>query len=344
MSVRLTRVGMAQPPYRITQEDASRQIGEAIHAPRRAAAIAKGTFIALRALALPAERIGLLGTIQERNRAYQEFAPALAIRAARKAIDCVDQTAIGHVITTSCTGYMVPGWDVQLVQGLGLSPNTVRLPITESGCAGGVVAIARAADYLRVHADQKALAVATELCSLAFHPLIESGNLTAALIFGDGAGAAVLEVCESESGTGLEIVDALSSLIPCSRQTLGFELTDRGFYPVLTRELTEILPDAAATAACQLLEKHGLRLDDIAFWLIHPGGARILSGLEKQFGLEPGAFRWSWRSLRDSGNMSSASVFDLLNRYLADESAPGGWGVVMAFGPGVSLELLLVRR
>ena len=239
---------------------------------------------------------------------------------------------------------MVPGWDVQIVQKLGLSLNTVRLPITESGCAGGVVAISRAADYLRLHPAQKALAVAAEICSLAFHPMVESGNLTSALIFGDGAGAALLEVDDDTHRDGVEIVDGLSSLIPCSQDALGFDLTDRGFYPVLTRELTEILPAAARSATCQLLAGHDLRLDQISFWLIHPGGARILSGLEKQFCLKGGAFRWSWDSLRDSGNMSSVSVFDILGRYLDDEAAPRGWGVAMAFGPGVSLELLLLRR
>jgi alkylresorcinol/alkylpyrone synthase len=344
-SVRLTRVGIEQPPYRIIQADASRQIGDAIRDPRRAAAIAKGTSIKQRALALPPDRIGLLGSIEERNSVYQEVAPPLAIGAARKALDGAgDARDIGLVVTSSCTGYMVPGWDVQLVQELGLSLNTVRLPITESGCAGGVVAIARAADYLRVHPEQQALVIAAEICSLAFHPLVESGNLTSALIFADGACAALLEVDGSEPGAGLQIVDSLSSLIPCSRQALGFDLTDKGFYPVLTRELTEILPAAAGAAACRLLEAHGLHLDEIAFWLIHPGGARILSGLEKQFGLEAGAFRWSWDSLRESGNMSSVSVLDLLRRYLDDDAAPRGWGVVMAFGPGVSLELLLVRR
>jgi alkylresorcinol/alkylpyrone synthase len=334
---------MEQPPYRITQEDASRQIGDAIQDQRRAAAIAKGTSIASRALALSPDQIALLGTIEERNFIYREVAPPLALGAARRALNGLDDSAcIGHVVTSSCTGYMVPGWDVQLVQELHLSLSTVRLPITQAGCAGGVVAMARAADYLRVHDDQKALVVATEICSLAFHPLIESGNLTATLIFGDGAGAALLEVTE-ERGEGLEIVDSLSTLIPCSQEALGFDLTDRGFYPVLSRELVEILPDATRAAACNLLERHGLRLSEIAFWLVHPGGARILSGVEKRFDLEEGACRWSWQSLRESGNMSSVSVFDVLHRYLEDESAPRGWGVMIAFGPGVSLELMLVR-
>jgi alkylresorcinol/alkylpyrone synthase len=336
---------MERPPYRITQVDASRQIGEAIHDSRRAAAIAKGTFIAQRALALPSDRIGILGTIEERNCVYQATAPALAIGAAQRTVGGIeDARAIRLVVTSSCTGYMVPGWDVQVVQDLALSLNTVRLPITESGCAGGVVAIARAADYLRVHSNQMALAIAVEICSLAFHPLVESGNLTSALIFGDGAGAALLEASDNGRCDGLEIVDGLSSLIPCSREVLGFDLTNRGFYPVLTRELTEILPTYARSAACQLLADHDLHLDEIAFWLVHPGGARILSGLEKQLCLDAGAFRWSWDSLRDAGNMSSVSVFDILGRYLDDKAAPRGWGVVMAFGPGVSLELLLVRR
>ena len=327
-----------------------RQIGEAVRDPRRAAAIAKGTSIARRALALPPHQYANLGTVEDRNNAYKELAPGLALGAARRAINGKSDTeAVGHLVTSSCTGYMVPGWDVELVQELCLSPNTVRLPITEAGCAGGVVALARAADYLRVHFDQKALVVTTEICSLAFHPLSESGNLTSTLIFADGAGAALLEVdgIEPPDGLepdGLEIIDGLSVLVPSSQNALGFDLTDRGFYPVLTRELTKILPIASRSAACQLLDGHGLRLDDIAFWLIHPGGASILSGLETELALEAGAFEWSWASLRDSGNMSSVSIFDIIGRYLDDDSAPRGWGVVMAFGPGVSLELLLVRK
>ncbi|MPZ50472.1 MAG: hypothetical protein GEU75_14435 [Dehalococcoidia bacterium] len=340
----ITGAATAQPGYRIEQEAAARLIGEAISDPRRAKAIARGTQIDRRAVVLPPEAIAALGSIEERNRIYQNWAPGLAKEATAKALDCGSGGAIGCIVASSCTGYMVPGWDVQLVQDMGFHPHTVRLPLTESGCAGGVVALARAADHVRSHTEQKALAVAVELCSLAFHPKPEPGNLTATLIFGDGAGAALLEASDQPVKDALQVVDSLSALIPGSREALGFNLTDRGFYPVLTRELTEILPKPTHVAICELLNRQSLSLSDVGFWLIHPGGSRILDGLEAEMSLDRSALRWSWQSMRDCGNMSSASIFDVLRRYLEDRDAPRGWGVVIAFGPGVSLEMLLVRR
>jgi predicted naringenin-chalcone synthase len=163
---------------------------------------------------------------------------------------------------------MVPGWDVPLVQELRLSLNTARLPITQAGCAGGVLAIARAVDYVRAHPTQDALVVAAEVCSLAFHPYTEPGNLTSALIFGDGAGAALIEGSRSEDTDGIELVDSLSALVPGSEDALGFALTDNGFLPLLTREIADLLPGPTRLATTNLLERHGLCPANVDFWLV----------------------------------------------------------------------------
>jgi alkylresorcinol/alkylpyrone synthase len=243
--------------------------------------------------------------------------------------------------TSSCTGYMVPGWDVGLAQEYGLAAATARLPITEAGCAGGVVATARATDYLRSH-GRKALVVAVELCSLALHLDHDDGNLTSALIFGDGAGALLLET-DVQEGDSFEIVDSQSMLIPCPRETLGFALTDAGFYPLLGRDLAELLPAATREAVDALLARHGVTTPP-DFFLVHPGGPRVLEAVQDGLGLRELDLRWSWQSLCEFGNTSSAAILDVTRRYLEDVSAPRGWGVVIAFGPGVSIELLLVRR
>jgi len=129
---------------------------------------------------------------------------------------------------------MVPGVDVVLAQSLGLSPSASRLPITEAGCADGVVALARAVDFLRSHsASRKTVVAAVELCSLAFQRSSEPGNLTAALLFGDGAAAVSLEVAEGDEG-GLEVVDSASMLVADSCDAIGFDLTDQGFAPRLS--------------------------------------------------------------------------------------------------------------
>jgi alkylresorcinol/alkylpyrone synthase len=305
----------------------------------RAKAVVRGSRIQQRRIVVPADDIRELTTIEQRNDVYKRHAPALAAEACEQVITGAP-SEITAIVSSSCTGYMLPSLAVALVDRLGLCGDVVRVPITEAGCSGGVVAIARAADYVAGHPGSPALATAVELCSLSFHQSDDEGVLTANLIFGDGAGAALLEEGE---GPGIEVVDSASCLVPGTRHMLGFDLTDAGFYPVLSRELVDVLPDATLRALVPLLARHGLRCGDVGAWLLHPGGARILTALERGLGVERGQTRWSWDSLRDFGNTSSAAIFDVLRRY-QEEPRPPEWGVVAAFGPGVAVELLLVRR
>ncbi|MBI2765052.1 MAG: hypothetical protein HYX53_03980 [Chloroflexi bacterium] len=336
--VRIVRAAVAHPPLRVRQDEAARYVGVLASDERRVAALARQTAIESRAIVLPPEELAALGTIAARNALYHRYAPALALAAASGAI--ADGVPPDALVTSSCTGYSVPGWGVELMEALGLPCTTSRLPITEAGCAGGVVGLMAAANYVRSRPVSAALTVAAEVCSLAFHAGGDDGNVTAALIFGDGAGAALIAPGQ---GPGLHIEDALSMLVPGSRDALGFALTDRGFYPLLTRELSALIAPAMARAAGLLLERNNIAVRDIGAWLIHPGGARILRAAEGALSLPEGSTRWSWDSMREFGNTSSAAIFDVLRRYLGDAPAPGGRAVIAAFGPGVSIELMLVR-
>ncbi len=337
----IARVATAHPNRRMTRAEAATGIIRLTGDERRVRALANGSCIDERAIALSADEIERLDGIEERNRIYARLAPPLAVEAAAGVLR--GEVDVGCLTTTSCTGYMVPGWDGTLVETLSLPRDAVRLPITEAGCSGGVLAVARAADYLRSRPGQRALAVSAELCSLAFHACLDEGNLISTLIFADGAGAALLS-SDDQPRSGLEILDSMSYLVPEARHVLGFDLTDRGFYPILGRELARALPAPTLGAATTLLDRNRLSLRDVDFWLLHPGGPRVLERLEQALGVERCRDRWSWESLRSNGNTSSAAIFDVLRRYLADPSAPGGTGVVAAFGPGLSIELLLVRR
>src|SRR5688572_13025114 len=339
-AVRIVSAASAHPQGRVSQEEAARHVGVLSGDPRRARAIARGTHIATRAVVLPPEELARLGDIEERNRIYHAYAPELAARAALRAFGSNPRERIGCLATSSCTGYTVPGWGSQMVDCLGLGCDTVRLPITESGCAGGVVALTHAANFVRAHPASSALAVASEVCSLSFHAGGNEGNVTSTLIFGDGAGACLLEPGD---GPGLRIIDSASMLIPGTRQLLGFDLTRQGFYPVLERELVDVLPTAVQNAAARLLGRNGIAPAEVQAWLLHPGGARILSCIEAGLGISRESTRWSWDSMRDFGNTSSAAVFEWLRRY-PDEPGPGSPPVIAAFGPGVSIQLLLVAR
>jgi alkylresorcinol/alkylpyrone synthase len=337
--VRIARVAVAHPPYRVAQGDAADLIGAFASDARRIAALARGTGIAQRALARPVEEIAALGGIEARNTVYHEVAPRLAFLAAQAALGETPRDAVQALVTSSCTGYTVPSWGVGLAQHCGFSGGTMRLPITEAGCAGGVVGLARAADHLVAHGGAASLVVAVELCSLAFHPGGDEGNNISTLIFGDGAGAALMQ---TGAGPGLEIVDSITALIPGTQAALGFALTDQGFYPLLSRSLASLLPGPTATAVATLLARNSLATADIAAWLLHPGGARILQLLERELAIGRERTRWSWDAMQEFGNTSSAAIFDVLKRYFDDASA-GEYAVVAAFGPGVSIELLLLR-
>jgi alkylresorcinol/alkylpyrone synthase len=340
-SVNITRVSTAQPEHSVDSAEAARRIGAVTGDARRVNAIARASRIQRRATALPADEIGALDSGESRNAVYKRLAPELALRVAREAFSGIDAPPVGCLVTSSCTGYMVPGWDVHVAQACEFPDDTVRVPLTQAGCSGGVLALATAAHWLRLHPGRSALAVSVELCSLAFQANPDPGNLVSALLFGDGAGAAVLQPGTDE---GLRIVAGRSALVPCSREAIGFDLTDRGFFPRLALDLAEMLPEHTLGAAVKLLAGEGLSLSDLSFALLHPGGPRILDGLGGAFALPPSALRWSYESLSELGNTSSAAIFDVLRRYLSDDDAPRGWGIVAAFGPGVSIEMLLVHR
>jgi alkylresorcinol/alkylpyrone synthase len=92
------------------------------------------------------------------------------------------------------------------------------------------------------------------------------------------------------------------------------------------------------------LRDHGLSRADIRYWAAHTGGPKVLKALEEALELPPDALARSWASLRDAGNMSSASVLFVLGAILdAREARPGDWGLMLAMGPGFCAELVLLQ-
>ena len=337
--VRIAEVAVAHPRLRVSQDEAATHLGELVGDPRRARILGRRSGIDSRAVSAPLDCLTSLRSVEQRNRIYREVAPELA-REAACAVLGSGEAVPGVLVSSSCTGLHLPGWGAGLVRDLHLPRHVWRLPITESGCAGGVVAMTAAAKALRAGGERSALVVAVELCSLSLHLDPEEGNLTSALLFGDGAGAARLE---TGPGSGLRIVGTGSALVPDSGELLGFELRDSGLFPILARELVAALPPAFEGALGRLLGDCGLTPGDVTGWLIHPGGSAILRGIERQMALPEGATRWSWDSLRENGNTSSAAIFDVVRRYMADGPAPGSKAVIAAFGPGVAIELMVVE-
>jgi len=204
-----------------------------------------------------------------------------------------------------------------------------RLPIFGLGCAGGVLGLARAVDLARVDPNAKILFLVVELCSLCFRRNdMSAANFVSTALFADGAAAALI----ASGGKGPAFGPSGEHTWPDSLDVMGWDIQDDGLKVVLSRDLPTFVRTQMRAVAVQFLQRYGLDLADIAHFVTHPGGAKVLVALEEAFGLAEGTLVAGREVLRDYGNMSSATVLFVLDRML--KAGAGGRMLMTAMGPG----------
>ncbi|WP_460887372.1 type III polyketide synthase [Promicromonospora xylanilytica] len=315
-----------------------------------------------RHLVLPLEEYAGLHSLGATNAVFVREGAVLAEQASRRALAAagLEPRDVDHVFATSVTGVAAPSLDVLLAERLGLRGEVRRTPSFGLGCAGGAAGLARVHDHLRGRPRDVSLLVSVELCSLTLqHGDDSTANMVASGLFGDGAAAAVvvgaLHPLARSAGAapgGAEgprrrtarVVDTRSRLYPGTTAALGWEVRDTGFAIVLSAGLPDLLRAHLAADVKELLAEHGVAPSEVPTWVVHAGGPRVIDAVRDAIGLPEDAVRESRESLAAAGNLSSASVLDVLARTLARSDAPpGSLAVLMAFGPGVSCELVLLR-
>jgi alkylresorcinol/alkylpyrone synthase len=278
------------------------------------------------------------------NNEYRAKAIELGREVAAQALAQAGMVAsdIDLLITVSCTGVMIPSLDAYLATEMGFRPDVRRLPITELGCAAGAAGLARAWEYLSGFPDRTALLVSVELPTLTFQRKdFSQANLISAVLFGDGAAGVVITGREA---SGPRIIASESFLFPNSLDAMGFDLRDSGFHIVLSKDVPQLIRDRIKGLVDGFLALQGLRREDISAFLLHPGGQKLLSFMEAELELDRADTEISWDVLRRFGNLSSASVLFILQETLAKrEMASGSYGLLMAFGPGFTAEMILLQ-
>jgi len=283
---------------------------------------------------------------EERTRVYQQEGLGLIVEAARNALhqagcrpDEVDQ-----IIFVSSTGHATPTLDAHLINLLGMRPGTSRVPLWGLGCAAGAVGLSRAHDHCLAYPGHRVLLVALECCSLTF----KAGdatmkNLIATSLFADGA-AAVLVGGDLTEGIGPTILATRSHLFPDSYSLMGWEFQDDGMQLVLSPDLPAVVKAELPTLVEGFLTAHNLGRQDLEHFITHPGGARVVDAYRQALHLSDEDLRLTEDVLRRHGNISSVSVLIVLEQWLADGgTARPGNGLLSAFGPGFSAELLLFK-
>jgi alkylresorcinol/alkylpyrone synthase len=339
----------AHPPYLYDQAEVITALPLWLSAERRLLTLAQRVFensaIQTRYGCRPLLDLSQSLSITETSNLYRHYACQLGEDVVRNSLaqTNVRPEDVNLIITTSCTGFMIPSLDAYLANAVGFSPHVKRLPVTELGCAAGGVALARAFDYLQAFPDQTVLVVAVELPSLTFQFRdLSPANVVSCALFGDGAAAIVLS---GKTVPGKpRILATQSTLFPRTTDVMGFDLRDSGFHIVLSAEIPELVCAEVPQLVRDFLQPKGLSVSDISHFLLHPGGRRVLEGLVECLGVTLEQATVSKAILRDYGNLSSASVLYILDRFLTTvPTQPGDLGLLLAFGPGFSAESLLLR-
>jgi len=338
-------IGTAAPPRRYAQSecfDALQNSKQFSRLSSRSRAILKKVLktdngIATRYLALnPLEEAFDL-TPDALHARFTRNAPSLASKAAQKALANarVTPNEIDAVLISTCTGYLCPGLTSYVVENLQLRPDVFALDLVGQGCGAALPNLRTAEALLKARRANTVLSICVEVCSAAFYLDDDPGVLISACLFGDGAGAAVLSNEPGNHRRQVQWKSGNSQLAPGDRDLLRFE--HRG--GMLRNVLSPAVPQLAAAHATRLLQeslqRSGVNRKEVSGWILHAGGRDVLSALRDKMNLSESDTRHSSAVLREFGNLSSPTVYFVLEAALNDSVPDGAWWM-SSFGAGFS--------
>jgi predicted naringenin-chalcone synthase len=267
---------------------------------------------------------------------FARNAPQLATQAAERALaDAGNQPRdIDALVISTCTGYLCPGLTSYVSERLGCRSDVLTLDLVGQGCVAALPNLCTSEALLSAGRCQRVLSICVEVCSAALYFDDDPGVLISACLFGDGAGAAVLT---NAPGRKRSVHWKTSGFVlqPEGRDSLRFEHKAGMLRNILTPQVPGLAARHGAGVLDQVLARAGVRRSQVRGWVMHPGGRDVLLALREQLGLSEHDLRWSAAVLREFGNLSSASVYFVLQSALGD-STPSGYWWMSAFGAGFS--------
>jgi alkylresorcinol/alkylpyrone synthase len=357
--MRIASVGTAFPPHRYPQavitEALKGRIQDKLEIPGIMNRLHSNCGVDYRHIMYPLDTLGTLSGFGSSNDLWIKGALDLGQQAIKKALDHVglEPADISAIFFTSVTGIACPSIDARLVNLMGFPRDIKRTPIFGLGCVAGAAGISRAVDYVRAYPKQYAILLSVELCSLTWQENDYSmAHMVASGLFGDGAAAVVIageETALAQRPTSVKnpcprVVDTRSTFYPDTEHLMGWNINHTGFNIVLSADVPELVKTELRSTVEDFLDDNQLSMSNICSYIFHSGGPKVLKAMESSLSLPPGALAASWNSLRQRGNLSSASVLTVMQDFLLNRpGSPGCYSMMGAMGPAFCSELLLLQ-
>ncbi|XP_077212328.1 chalcone and stilbene synthase family protein [Tasmannia lanceolata] len=283
--------------------------------------------------------------------------PKLGKEAAAKAIKEWGQpkSKITHLVFCTTSGVDMPGADYQLTKLLGLRPSVKRLMMYQQGCFAGGTVLRLAKDLAENNVGARVLVVCSEITAVTFRGPSDThlDSLVGQALFGDGA-AAVIVGADPDLAIErplFQLVSAGQTILPDSDGAIDGHLREVGLTFHLLKDVPGLISKNIEKSLVEAFEPLGIEDWNSIFWIAHPGGPAILDQVELKLGLKPEKMRATRHVLSEYGNMSSACVLFIMDEMRKKSVEEGkqttgeglDWGVLFGFGPGLTVETVVLH-
>jgi predicted naringenin-chalcone synthase len=338
---RIISIGTANPPERFTQEEIYNLCG---YHSSKVKAIFENSDIQTRHLFLNRRNFKPTETADELNARYKEGSLEIASAAICQSVKQrqISLKEIDFLAVVSCTGYLCPGLSSHLVKRMGFRDDIQQANILGMGCGGAMPGLQRVFDYVKAHPERKAMLVAVEICSTAYFIDNSLETIVGNAICADGAASVILG--NGNLSTGPEILDFETRIYTEHLEKVGFSQREGRLRIILDKDIPELAGPAAVCVVSTLLQRYNLKSGQIRHWILHSGGRKVIQRIQEDLGLSSDQVKHTQSILRNYGNMSSPTVLFVLKEVQEKESPKkGDYGVMLALGPGLSVEASLLK-
>ncbi|WP_026934360.1 type III polyketide synthase [Christiangramia echinicola] len=283
-------------------------------------------------------------SFEDKNNIYIREVKKLGNNVLKKALNNSNwkPDSLDYIITVSCTGIMIPSLDAYLINELDLRQDITRLPVTEMGCAAGISGMIYAYNFLKANPGKRAAVIAVESPSATFQlDDYSMANMVSAAIFGDGAACVLMS--SEENIQGPKIIGEEMYHFYNATHMMGFDLKNSGLQMILDPEVPSTISEHFPEIIHPFLRRHNTSIENVEHLIFHPGGRKIVQTVSDLFGNLGKNIDDTREVLRLYGNMSSATVLYVLERFLDKDIPKGEQGIMLSFGPGFSAQRILIE-
>ncbi|RVW74792.1 Stilbene synthase 4 [Vitis vinifera] len=265
------------------------------------------------------------------------------------------KSKITHLVFCTTSGVEMPGADYKLANLLGLETSVRRVMLYHQGCYAGGTVLRTAKDLAENNAGARVLVVCSEITVVTFRGPSETAldSLVGQALFGDGSAAVIVG---SDPDLSIErplfqLVSAAQTFIPNTQGAIAGNLREVGLTFHLWPNVPTLISENIEKCLTQAFDPIGISDWNSLFWIAHPGGPAILDAVEAKLSLDKQKLKATRHVLSEYGNMSSACVLFIMDemrkKSLKEQKTTTGegldWGVLFGFGPGLTIETVVLH-